>query len=90
MVDCVQLEAVKNFKKMREDVGVELYGVQQELARHQMLLEQHHDQFSGSKQSNTAAQTQLTDIRQMYRSLQTNVTGERKKGKLQECCLMRH
>ena len=46
------MEACKNKKKEREDVGVELYGVQQELARHQMMLEKQHDEFAQKNQVN--------------------------------------
>ena len=37
--DYWQQEAVKNITAEREDLGVELYGVQQQLARQQMLIE---------------------------------------------------
>ena len=33
-------------KKRREDIGVELYGVQQQLARLQMTLEKTHDNYN--------------------------------------------
>ena len=44
------MEALKNRKKEREDLGVDLYGVQQELARFQMMLEKHHDEYSNLNQ----------------------------------------
>ena len=38
-------------KKEREDAGVELYGLQQELAKHQMLLEKEHDKYNDTNQN---------------------------------------
>ena len=75
-----QSEANRTKKKNREDLGIELYGVQQELARNQMMLEQNHDEFSAMKQLYTSAQNNLTETRDMYRNLQSVSAAERKKG----------
>jgi hypothetical protein len=39
-------EDLKRLKKKKEDVGVDLYGVQQQLARMQLMLEKTHDNFN--------------------------------------------
>ena len=75
-----QTEGVKSRKRERENLGVELYGVQQELARHQMLLERNHDEFSSQKQQRLMLEQELTDVRNMYRNKQLSVNDQRKKG----------
>ena len=67
-------------KKDRENLGVELYGVQQELARHQMVLEKNHDDHAACKQDRSQTEQRLNDVRRMYRERQTGVNSERKKG----------
>lgn len=39
-------EEMRRMRKKKEDVGVELYGVQQQLARMQLTLEKTHDNFN--------------------------------------------
>jgi hypothetical protein len=78
------LEASKNKKREREDAGVELYGVQQELARHQMLLEKEHDSFSQTKQIRSQVEQELGEVRGMYKDQQTRVNDERRKGEVFE------
>ena len=73
-------EAVKAKGNWRETLGVELYGVQQELARCQMVLERHHDQFADVSQLREQKEQMLAEIQQMYRSTQNIVNSERKKG----------
>ncbi|XP_021370653.1 coiled-coil domain-containing protein 40-like isoform X2 [Mizuhopecten yessoensis] len=72
-------EALRNRKKEREDLGVELYGVQQELARYQMMLEKHHDEYSQLAQARLQEEQQLQDVRAMYKESQTTVNKEKKK-----------
>ncbi|KAK2152124.1 hypothetical protein LSH36_339g05000 [Paralvinella palmiformis] len=74
------LEAVKTKHTDREDIGVELYGVQQELARHQMMLEKHHDDYSKLNQGRTQMEQLLYDVRTQYKDKQTLINEERKKG----------
>lgn len=52
MPHCImwQEEEVKRIKRTREDVGVDLYGVQQQLAKLQMNVEKTHDAFNESVQ----------------------------------------
>ncbi len=59
-----------------------MYGVQQELARHQMMLEKNHDEHSNLTQDRGTTEEKLGDIRDMYKQKQENVNNERKKGKL--------
>ena len=66
--------------KDRETVGVELYGVQQELARHQMMLEKNHDEHSKCNQDRSQTEQRLNEIRRIYREKQTSVSSEKKKG----------
>ncbi|KAK3796467.1 hypothetical protein RRG08_009244 [Elysia crispata] len=73
-------ETLRVKKKEREDLGVELYGVQQELARYQMLLEQKHDQVADLKQERQKEEQELSDVRNLYKDSQTVVNKERKKG----------
>lgn len=74
------LEAVKNRRQEREGVGVELYGVQQELARYQMMLEQNHDSLSGMKQDRNQTEQYLEEVRDQYAGNTTLVKDEKKKG----------
>ncbi len=67
-------------KRDRENLGVELYGVQQELARQQMMLEKHHDDHAQVKQDRGLTEDKLSEVRDMYRQKQTGLTKERKKG----------
>lgn len=78
----LQDESLKNKRKDREDLGVDLYGVQQELARYQMMLEKHHDEYSHLNQARQQEEQQLNDIRNMYKERQLVVNKEKKKSKL--------
>ena len=74
----------------RESVGVDLYGVQQELARYQMLLEGLHDDVAKMAQDRDAQTAKLNDVRNQYRTNQSSAWEERKKCMLcanQHTCL---
>ncbi|KAK3091997.1 hypothetical protein FSP39_024328 [Pinctada imbricata] len=73
------IEALRNRKKEREDLGVELYGIQQELARFQMMLEKNHDEFANLNQARNQEEQQLDDVRGLYKDTQLNVNKEKKK-----------
>ncbi|CAH1795383.1 unnamed protein product, partial [Owenia fusiformis] len=73
-------EGLRTKQKVREDLGVELYGVQQELARHQMILEKNHDEFAAIQQARDQTEAELEEMRRLYKSQQLNVNKERKKG----------
>lgn len=66
-------------KHEREEAGVELYGLQQELAKHQMLLEKEHDKYNETNQSRNLVEKDLVETRNDYRKYQTNVNDELKK-----------
>ncbi len=66
-------------KREREDAGVELYGLQQELAKHQMLLEREHDKYNETSQSRKLVEKDLGDTRNDYRKYQSSVEDELKK-----------
>ena len=72
-------EALRNRRKEREDLGVDLYGIQQELARFQMLLEKNHDEFANLNQSRQQEEAQLDDVRNTYKETQVVVNKEKKK-----------
>ena len=74
-------EAVRNRTQERENHGVDLYGVQQELARHQMMLEKNHDQYASLQQLRSQQEDKLGDTQDMYRKYQFGVNAEKKKGK---------
>jgi hypothetical protein len=69
----------ENAKKEREEAGVELYGLQQELAKHQMLLEREHDRYNETHQNRKLIENDLDDTRNGYRKYQINVDEELKK-----------
>ena len=60
---------------------MELYGVQQELARHQMMLEKNHDDFAKQQQQRQRMEQQLHEVRDLYRQKRLAVNEEKRKGK---------
>ena len=66
-------------KREREELGVELYGLQQELAKHQMFLEKEHDRFNETSQTRKMVEDELGEIRSMYRKNQNGVDEEMRK-----------
>ncbi len=66
-------------KKQREDLGVELYGLQQELAKHQTLLEKEHDTFNEIHQNRANIEGGLEKTRQEYRESQAQLNEEQNK-----------
>ena len=61
-------------------MGVELYGVQQELARYQMMLERNHDQYTQLNQHRQREEQQLAEVRNLYKENQLTCNKEKKKG----------
>lgn len=80
--DCFQLDELKRKKTQREEVGVTLYGVQQELARQQMNLEQLLDKRSQASSTRRETDQQLTKFRDLYKQVQGQANKERKKSKI--------
>ncbi|XP_075260271.1 coiled-coil domain-containing protein 40-like [Convolutriloba macropyga] len=78
-------EALRNRKKEREDIGIQLYNLQQELARQQMALEAKHDQFNKAHQEKLQVEVALKDAQDNYRETQKNLHLQQKKsGDLQQ------
>ena len=71
---------LKAKQRDREDIGVDLYSVQQELARNQMSVEQLHDEYAKHQKQRVQAEQELKDIRETYTEKQKLIKMERKKG----------
>lgn len=61
-----QAEELAREKQRREDVGVQLYQVQQQLAKLQMNLEKVHENYSLIAQMREAAEGNLVEQRAQY------------------------
>ena len=61
-------------------MGVDLYSVQQELARNQMSVEQLHDDYAKRQKHRLQAEQELTEMRDTYTGKQKLIKMERKKG----------
>ena len=72
---------MKSLRADREDIGIELYGVQQQLARQQMLLEQEQDKQTAMSQLRKETYDTLTQVRELYRNMQKQVEEERQQSK---------
>lgn len=72
---------LKKKQSQREDVGVTLYGVQQELARQQMNLEQLQDKHSSSNDHRRNKEAQLSKLRELYKQCHAQIEKERKKSR---------
>ena len=68
---------MKSLRSERENFGIELYGVQQQLARQQMLLEQEQDKQTAMSQMRKEKYDTLSQVRELYRNMQKQVEGER-------------
>lgn len=56
---------------------MELYGIQQQLARQQMILEQEQDSLSGLNQLRQQKEKTVENVRQLYRNMQDQLKKER-------------
>lgn len=65
----------------RENLGIELYGVQQQLAKQQMLVESEQDRHTVMSQLRAQKETTLSQIRDFYRSLLQQIKNERQQSK---------
>ena len=61
----------------RESVGVELYSIQQQLARQQMLLEKEQDAVTSGRSLREQREVTLGQVREMYRQMQDQMKKER-------------
>ncbi|XP_061471789.1 coiled-coil domain-containing protein 40 [Rhineura floridana] len=71
--------ATKKSKVEREELGVILYGVQQQLARLQMELEKNHNCHSQIAMARRQLEEELHDLRSMYKKTCQSTEDERKK-----------
>ena len=62
----MQQETFKNKKTEREQLGVGMYGLQQQLARQQMMLEKEQDTLGAINQQRKQKEELLQQVRQMY------------------------
>ena len=75
------MDDLKRKKREREEVGVTLYGVQQELARQQSNFESLHDHLTKSADLRRTKENNLQTVREEYKSTQQQVDKERRKSK---------
>ena len=61
-------------------MGVDLYSVQQDLARNQMSVEQQHDDYAKRQKHRLQAEQELSEMRVTYTGKQKLIKMERKKG----------
>ncbi|KAJ7340194.1 Coiled-coil domain-containing protein 40 [Desmophyllum pertusum] len=74
-------EDLKTKKREREELGVQLYGVQQELARQQMLLEKEHDNFNSENQLRQQCEQLLDETKELHEKTSQDVNHQRKQAK---------
>lgn len=76
-------EELNSYMKQREEIGVELYGVQQELARQQLALDKLHDKYNEKTQIKLHWEMKLGETKTLHKQLQNDLTLQRKKGRSQ-------
>ena len=74
-----QQETLKSVQEERERLGVQLYGVQQQLARQQTLLEKEQDEVSMNHTLREQREVTLGQVREMYRQMQAKLKAERQR-----------
>ena len=72
-----QVATLKSLQMERENIGVELYSVQQELARKQMLVEAEQDKHASICQTRKQKDAVLDDIRALHREMSQQIKSER-------------
>ena len=75
-----QTEELSRNKRQREDIGVSLYAVQQQLAKLQMNLEKVHDNHAIIAQMREGAEDDLTKVRAAYEGKYRDAVEHRAKG----------
>lgn len=75
-----QTEDLKTKKREREELGVQLYGVQQELARQQMLLEKEHDNFNSENHLRLQSEKLLEETKALHDKTTEDLKHQRKQG----------
>lgn len=72
-------EHLKKLRRAREDIGVQLYGVQQQLAKMQMNYEKTRDNFNIIKKYREEAEEQLEALDEEYTKKKTEVDDQQRK-----------
>lgn len=72
---------MKNLHLERENIGIELYGIQQQLAKQQMLVEAEQDKHTVMNQLRAQKDSTVAQIREVYRSLVQQLKTERQQSK---------
>merc|ERR1719197_1215752 len=73
------MEEVKKQKNEREELGVNLYEVQQELGRQQANLEEQHDILATETMRSKKAEQNLENLRQMFNSKMNQINAGMKR-----------
>lgn len=73
---------MKSLQLERENVGIELYAVQQQLAKQQMFVEAEQDKHTITSQLRAQKDATLNQIREFYRSLTQQLKDERQQSKI--------
>lgn len=76
-----QAETLKRLQLDRENFGIELYGVQQQLAKRQMQVEAEQDKHTVMSQLRMQKDATLSQIREVYRNLVQQLKTERQQSK---------
>ena len=79
----MQIEELTHRKKDREELGVNLYSSQQELARLQMLLEKEHDKYNENHNLRTKAEGKMNSMKETHQKNTNMLAEQRKKGEIQ-------
>ena len=72
-------EELRKVKKGREEVGVQLYGVQHQLAKMQLTFERTHDNFNIVQKYRVESEKQLEVLQKQYEQRQTEADDQLKK-----------
>ena len=75
------METLKSLHGDRENMGIELYGIQQQLARQQMLAEQEQDKQTTLSLLRKQKYETLAQVRELYKNMQKQTEEERKQSK---------
>lgn len=72
---------MKNLQLERENVGIELYGVQQQLAKQQMLVEAEQDKHTVMSQLSEQKTAVLNQVREFHETVVQQVKAQRQQCK---------
>ncbi|KAL5246650.1 hypothetical protein ACHWQZ_G018758 [Mnemiopsis leidyi] len=66
-------QELKKLTTDREEIGVNLYGIQQQLAKQQMLLESEHDNHASSRQKRLQVEEISKQMEQLHRATESDL-----------------